>query len=294
MRTSPKIYKVADRQQSGEAEKSFNIYDPERMERIRRFLSAKLNHNQDLNIASVLDEYRPPTHEYIDFNLTISPRTESRFISWYNSNLCVKMLMTFEKYYLGNNLDNRKTFERQAFLMEHVCRIRQIYNRVKTFGNLKLNDYADFKHLALFFEQIEYFICYEINQVEPMSTTELKNKIFDAFYDLCSDITEIGGFEDIDKIMTVELKPYHFERGRTSLQPLNQPPGVYTFDLSIIDQETKESFFENFTNEDWGDLFEGGFYSFVEDPLNYEEYRSNNHLFNPFSGIIDQQANQPF
>ena len=294
MGTSSKIYKVAERQQPGEAEKSFAIYDPERMETIRRFLSAKLNHNQDLNITSVLDEYRPSTHEYIDFNLTISPRTESRFISWYNSNVCVKMLMTFEKYYLDSNIDNRKTFERQAFLIEHVCRIRQIYNRVKTFGNLKLNDYADFKHLALFFEQIENFICYEINQSVPMSATDLKNKIFESFYNLCSDITELGGFIDIQKIMDVELKPYSYEIGKTSLQPSNQQPGVYTFDLSIIDIDTKESLFENFTNEDWIDLYEPGLYSFLKDSLNYEDYRYNDGSFNPFSHIINQQPDQPF
>lgn len=295
MGTSPKIYQVAERQEPGESEKKeFKIYDPERMERIRHFLSSKLNHNQDLNILSVLDEYGPPTHEYKDFNVTISPHTESRFISWYNSNVCVKMLMTFEKYYLGNNLDGRKTFERQAFLIEHVCRIRQIYNRVKMFGRLKINDYSDYKHLALFFEQIRYFICYEINQVEPMGTTDLKNKIFNTFYDLCNDITEISNYEDIYKIMSIELTPYYFERGRTSLQPLNQPPGVFTFNLYIIDQETKESFFENFTYEDWEDLFEPGFDAFLNDPLNYEEYRSNTALFNPFSNLVNKEGDLPF
>ena len=290
METSSKIFKVAERQQPGEAEKSFAIYDPERMETIRRFLSAKLNHNQDLNITSVLDEYRPLTHEYRLFNITISPRTESRFISWYNSNVCVKMLMTFEKYYLDSNIDNRKTFERQAFLIQHICRIRQIYNRVKTFGHLKLNDYADFKHLALFFEQIEYFICYEINQVEPMNATDLKNKIFDTFYNLCSDITELGGFEDIDKIMDIELKPYNYERARTSLQPIDQASTIYTFDFSIIDQETKESLFENFTHEDWIDLYEPGLNAFLDDPLNYEKYCNNTEFFNPFSHIIDRSG----
>jgi hypothetical protein len=294
MRTSPKIYKVADRQQSGEAEKSFKIYDPERFEIIKRFLSAKPNHNQDLNITSVLDAYKPPTYNISEVNILVSLQTRSRFISWYNSNVCVKMLMTFEKYYLGNNLDNRKTFERQAFLMEHVSRIKELYNRAVMFDNLIIRDYADFKHLALFFEQIEYFICYEINQVEPMSTTDLKNKIFNTFYDLCSDITEISDFSDIQKILDVELKPYNYERGRTSLQPMDQASTVYTFDLSIIDIDTKESFFENFSSEDFEDLFEPGLNAFLEDPLNYEEYRSNNHLFNPFSGIICQEADQPF
>lgn len=294
METSSKIYKVAERQQSGEAEKSFNIYDPERMERIRQFLSTKPNHGPGMNVAAALDQYRPPTYDCIDFTVNVSPRSESRFISWYNSNVCVKMLMTFEKYYLGVNLDNRKTFERQAFLMEHVCRIRELYNRVKMFDNLIIRDYADFKHLALFFEQIEHFICYEINQTVPMGTTELKNKIFNTFYDLCNDITEISDFSDIQKILDVELKPYNYERGRTSLQPMDQASTVYTFDLSIIDIDTKESFFENFTNEDWIDLHEEGFDAFLEDPLNYEQYRTNNDLFNPFSGIICQETDQPF
>ena len=285
METSPKIYKVAERQQPGESEaKEFNIYDPERMERIRRFLSAK--NSSDGNQKTIIDQYRPPTYDCMDFTVNVSPQTLKRFIVLYNSNLCLKMLMTFEKYYLGNNLDNRKTSERQAFLMEHVSRIREIYRLAIMFDNLIIRDYADFKHLALFFEQIEYFICYEINQTEPMGTTELKNKIFNTFYDLCSDITDISSFEDIYKIMSIELTPYHFERGRTSLQPLNEAPKVYTFDLSIIDQETKESLFENFTNEDYFDLFEPGLISFLEDPLNFEEYRNNNHLFNPFSHIL--------
>ena len=287
MGTSPKIYKVAERQQPGESEaKEFKIYDPERMERIRRFLSAK--NSSDGNQKTIIDQYRPPTYDCMDFTVNVSPQTLKRFIVLYNSNLCLKMLMTFEKYYLGNNLDNRKTFERQAFLMEHVTRIREIYRLGIMFDNLIIRDYADFKHLALFFEQIEYFICYEINQTEPMGTTDLKNKIFNTFYDLCSDITEISSFEDIQKILDVKLIPYHFERGQTSLQPLNEAPKVFTFDLSIIDQETKESLFENFTNEDFEDLFEPGLISFLEDPLNFEEYRNNTDLFNPFSYIIDR------
>ena len=50
--------------------------------------------------------------------------------------------------------------------------------------------------------------------------------------------------------MDVELKPYYFEPGQTSLQPLKEATKIYTFDFSIIDQETKNSLFENFTNDE--------------------------------------------
>ena len=295
MGTSPKIYQVAERPEPGESEKKeFAIYDQERMERIRQFLSTSPGKGPEVNFKGLIDNYKPLTYDVSDFTVNISPRTESRFVSWYNSNVCVKMLMTFERNYLSVDFDSRKTFERQAFLIEHVTRLRELYNRVKMFDNLVIRDVADFKHLALFFEQIAYFMCYNIDQTAPLSLVDIKNKIFNTFYDLCNDITDISSFEDIHKIMTVDFDQYSFEIGRTSLQPSKNGSGVYTFNLMVVDQDTKESFYQNFTNEDYIDLFEPGLDAFLKDPIYYEEYRSNTALFNPFSNLVNKAGDLPF
>lgn len=291
MKTSPKIYKVVERPEPGATEKrEFAIYSPERFEIVKRFLSTRPANGPEANISALIDNYRPLTYDVSDFTVNISTRTRLRFINWYNSNVCVKMLLTFERNYLSIDYDGRKTYERQAFLIEHVTRIREIYNRATQFDKLVIRDVADFKHLALFFEQLEYFICYNIDQTIPLNLQDIKDKIFYTFYDLCNDIADIADFEDIEKIMDIELAPYIYERGQTSLQPLNQAPNVYTFNLSIIDDETKQSLYNNFSNEDWNDLFEPGLDAFLDDPLYYEEYRTGNGLFNPFSHIIDRSG----
>jgi len=291
MKTSPKIYKVAERPEPGATEKKeFAIYDPERFETIKRFLTTKPGTGPEVNINALIDQYRPLSYDLTEVNILVSLQTRLRFINWYNSNVCVKMFMTFERNYLSVDFDGRKTYERQAFLIEHVCRIRELYNRAVMFDNLVIRDVGNFKHLALFFEQIEYFICYNIDQTIPLNLQDIKDKIFYTFYDLCNDIADIADFNDIQKIMDVELIPYIYERGRTSLQPLNQAPGVYTFDLKIVDNETKESLYGNFNTEDWNDLFEPGLDAFLDDPLYYEEYRTDSHLFNPFSRIIDRSG----
>ena len=291
MKTSPNIYKVVERPEPGATEKrEFAIYSPERYETIKRFLTTRPGTGPEANINALIDLYRPLTYDLTDVNILISLQTRLRFINWYNSNVCVKMLMTFERNYLSVDFDGRKTYERQAFLIEHVTRVRELYNRAVMFDNLVIRDVADFKHLALFFEQIEYFICYNIDQTIPLNLQDIKDKIFYTFYDLCNDIADIADFNDIQKIMDVEIIPYIYERGRTSLQPLNQAPGVYTFDLKIVDADTIESLYGNFNTEDWQDLFEPGLDAFLEDPLYYEQYRTNNDLFNPFSNIIDKSG----
>jgi hypothetical protein len=141
--------------------------------------------------------------------------------------------------------------------------------------------------LALFFEQIEQFICYEINQVEPLKLPNLKNQIFHTFADLCSDITEISDFNDVQKIINVDFKEYIFEIGKTSLQPSTTGSNLYTFSLVIVDQETKESLFDNFTEIDFIDYFEPELEAFLEDPLHQRSKIEDSIFDNPFKGLID-------
>jgi len=293
METSSK-YKIVEHsfsEQDG-TEKYSKIYDPERMETIKRFLFDNPK-NGYYSIKSIIDQYSPLTYDCSDFTVNVSKETQKRFISWYGSNVCVKMLMTFENNLLNYGSNDRSKYAKQAFLIEHVLRIREIYQRAISFDKLAINDIQDFKHLALFFEQIEQFICYEINQTIPMDKELLQDHVYECFYDLCSDITEISDFNDVQKIINVDFKEYVFEIGKTSLQPSNNGSNLYTFNLVIVDQATKESLFDNFTEIDLIDYFEPELDAFLEDSLE-RDFKLNSLLFdNPFASIIDTKRD-PF
>jgi hypothetical protein len=290
MKTSPK-YKIVEHSfsdQDGNGKYS-KIYDSERMETIKRFLFDNPK-NGYCNIKSIIDQYNPLTYDLSDFTVNVSTDTQKRFISWYGSNVCVKMLMTFENNLLNYGLNDRSKYAKQAFLIEHVLRLREIYQKAVSFDKLAINDIQDFKHLALFFEQIEHFIYYEINQTAPMDKEILEITIFEAFYDLCNDITEISHFNDVQKIMNVDFEEYVFEIGKTSLQPSSNGSELYTFNLVIVDQETKESLFDNFTEIDLIDCFEPELNAFLEDPLDREIKLNSMLLDNPFASIIDKNS----
>ena len=286
-----KIVKHSFSDQDGN-EKYSKIYDPERMATIKRFLFDSPK-NEYCNIKSIIDQYSPLTYDCSDFTLNVSKETQKRFISWYGSNLCVKMLMTFENNLLNYGLNDRIKYAKQAFLMEHILRLREIYQRAVSFDKLAINDIQDFKHLALFFEQIEQFICYEINQTIPMDKEILEITIFEAFYDLCSDITEITDFNDVEKIMNVDFKEYIFDIGETSLQPSTTGSNLYTFNLVIIDQESRESLFDNFTEIDFIDCFEPELCAFLEDSLERNTKLNSMLSNNPFASIIAKNTD-PF
>jgi hypothetical protein len=289
MKTSPKIYKVLDHSNGDQdqTEKYSKVYDPERMERVKRFLFDNPK-NGYCNIKAVIDQYNPFTYDSSDFTVNVSKETQKRFISWYGSNVCVKMLMTFENNLLNYGSNDRSKYAKQAFLIEHVLRIREIYQKAISFDKLVINDFQDYKHFILFLEQIRYFMCYEINQVEPLKLPNLKNKIFHTFANLCSDITEISDFNDVQKIIDVSFNQYYFEcNDRTSLQPLDKPSDIYTFSLMVHDTETNISLFDNFTDIDWSDIYEPELDAFLKDPLERQSKIESSIFDNPFKGLID-------
>jgi hypothetical protein len=293
MKTSPKIYKVLDHSNGDQdqTEKYSKIYDPERMERVKRFLFDNPK-NTYCNIKAVIDQYNPFTYDCSDFTVNVSKETQKRFISWYGSNVAVKMLMTFEENYLSADIKGRRTDERQAFLIEHVLRIREIYQKAISFDKLVINDFQDYKHFILFLEQIRYFMCYEINQVEPLKLPNLKNKIFHTFANLCSDITEISDFNDVQKIIDVSFNQYYFEcNDRTSLQPLDKPSDIYTFSLMVHDTETNISLFDNFGELEWIEDIEPKLDAFLNDPLERQTKIEYSIFDDPFKNII---KNNPF
>ena len=293
METTSK-YKIVEHSFSDQngSEKYSKIYDPERMETIKRFLFDNPK-NGYCNIKAVIDQYNPLTYDCSDFTVYVSKETQKRFISWYGSNICVKMLMTFENNLLNYGLNDRSKYAKQSFLIEHVLRLRDTYQRAASFDKLAINDIQDFKHLALFFEQIEDFICYEINQIIPMDKEILELTIFETFHDLCSDITEIADFNDVQKIMNVDFKEYIFEIGKTSLQPSSNGSDLYTFNLVIVDQETKESLFSNYRDVDYADLFEPEINAFLEDSLHQRSKIDFLLSDNPFASIINKNSD-PF
>jgi hypothetical protein len=293
MKTSSK-YKIVEHSFSDQAgnEKYSKIYDPERMETIKRFLFDNPKNNY-CNIKAAIDHYSPLTYDCSDFTVNLSKETQKRFISWYGSNVCVKMLMTFENNLLNYGSNDRSKYAKQAFLIEHVLRIREIYQRAISFDKLAINDIQDFKHLALFFEQIEQFICYEINQTIPMDKELLQDNIYECFYDLCSDVTEISDFNDVYKIINVDFEEYVFDIGKTSLQPSSNGSELYTFNLVIVDQETRESLFDNFTEIDLIDYFEPELDAFLEDSLHQRSKIDSLLLDNPFASIINTNSD-PF
>lgn len=254
------------------------LYDTDKVEQIRRFLDTDI-HTTALH-SEAIDTYGPQLYDY-DSKVTVmvSDNNRQQFIMWYKSSVCVKMLITFEENYLCIDIDSRATYANQSFLIDYVSRLRALFYLANLPGDFVIYDKKDFKYFVLFFEQIETFMINQIKQTVPLNFIDLRLHILETFYDLCNDITEISSFEDISKIMDIELIrfPLDFDKGSLVFIPGNYPD-LYTFSTNILDRETKKSADSNFDNEDYED-WAIEIKRFIDDPMFYRKAR---FYFEPF------------
>lgn len=247
------------------------IYDTDKVEQIRRFLDTDI---QTTAIHSeAIDTYGPQLYDYESkITVMVSDNNRQRFIMWYKSSVCVKMLITFEENYLCIDIDSRATYANQSFLIDYVISLRALFYLANLPNDFVIHDKTDFKYFVLFFEQIETFMINQVKQTVPLSFIDLRVHILKTFYDLCNDITEISSFEDISKIMDIELERFVLDFDKSSLVFTGEYPDLFTFSTNILDKETKKSAISNFPDENYED-WALEMKRFLDDPMFYRKAR---------------------
>jgi hypothetical protein len=186
-----------------------------RTAQIGEFLSDEIPFNYYNMVSSLF----PDDMEKENFIWQSTMECKTRFYHWIKSGPGLATLWKFEENLLKNENDVKKYYCKKAFFIDYLNRLRQIYRRLEYDETIKIFDKRDFLALYLFFSQIERFIFNDIGQCEPMKLDDLKHLILEWFYTNMNGTTEISSFEDINKLVILEIVPYKYYANNGSIIP---------------------------------------------------------------------------
>lgn len=251
MKTNPNYVKE---NMTGE---SLTARDREVREGLRRtgqiadFIKEKVPYNYNNMVCGLF----PDDREKENFIWQSTMESKERFNYWLLSPAGLTTLWKFEENLLNNEDDARKYYCKKCFYTDFINRLKQIYNRLEYDETIKIFDKRDFLALYLFFSQLERFIYNDIKQVEPMKLDELKHLILDWFYTNMNDIIEISSFEDINKLVILEIVPYRYYKNNGSIIP-NMTGDRHHYNLEFLEDLDCVNMHENFSNMEESEDFD--------------------------------------
>jgi hypothetical protein len=246
-----------------------------RTSQIADFLSDEIPYNYNNMVCSLF----PIDREKDNFIWQSTPECRTRFYHWIHSGAGLTALWKFEENLLKNEHDVKKYYCKKAFFIDYLNRLRQIYRRLEHDEIIKIFDKQDFLSLYLFFSQIEKFIFNDIGQCEPMKLDDLKHLILDWFYTNMNGRTEISTFEDINKLVILEIVPYKYYKNNGSIIP-NMTGDRHHYRLEFLEDIDCVNMHENFSSMEESEDFDNLLNDFTSN--NWESGVNINDIDFPF------------
>ena len=204
-----------------EAKEPFTAREREIIEAKRRtaqiaeFLAGEFPYNYN----NMVNDLFPDSMEENCFIWQSTPECRNRFYYWITSGPGLIALWKFEKNLLNSENNVKDYYCKKAFFIDYLNRLKLIYKRLDNDEVIRISNKNDFLALYLFFSQIDRFVINDIGQTEPMKLEDLKHLILDWFYTNMNEVTEISGFEDIGKLVIIEIVPYRYYGNEGSIIP---------------------------------------------------------------------------
>lgn len=263
--------------------RTYKQYDIDRMNRIRTFLTETTVNSLHYRI----NRFNPC---WIDskIELMTNEKEASIFKKWYNSALFTKIVIDYEYNLSGADANSIRIHKDRTFLIDYLLRLKTIYDNIEIYENkngkaiIYLKDLTDILCLLLFFNQINEYLKYDIQQKIPMKKNDLIQYLIIYFEENASDIGTFRLYEDLENIFIgIELKEYKYIYDRTSIVP-NSKTDLYFYEFEFISSNTLSQLYQNLNEDESYELSES-INEWTNDPL---KYKFNNPFFdstsNPF------------